>query len=76
MQQGIGQLPDEIDNSLTVMYILIHVTLSWPEEFSATKEALGMYNWVMSNAITNNCSCPETKPFGIPPFNRCKAPLG
>jgi hypothetical protein len=44
MLQGIGQLPDEIDNSMTVMYILIHVTLTWPEEFSATKEALGMYN--------------------------------
>ncbi|OBT92702.1 Factor arrest protein 11 [Pseudogymnoascus verrucosus] len=41
MLQGIGQLPDEIDNSMTVMYILIHVTLTWPEEFSATKEALG-----------------------------------
>ncbi|OBT56190.1 hypothetical protein VE04_04063 [Pseudogymnoascus sp. 24MN13] len=40
MLQGIGQLPDEIDNSMTVMYILIHVTLTWPKEFSATKEAL------------------------------------
>lgn len=41
VQQGVGAIPDEIDNIMTVMYMIIEVTRCYPSEFTATKSALG-----------------------------------
>ncbi len=37
-QGNTGVMTDEIDNIMTVMYVLVEVTRNWPEEFKATKD--------------------------------------
>lgn len=76
-QQGVGAIPDESDNIMTVMYVIIEVTRAYPSQFTATKEALSkLASSCPPNYNTKHNSLPPTHPPHLPPHHPLKPPLG
>ena len=54
-------IPDEIDNIMTVMYVVVEVARCYPEQFTATKDAIGMFSLPTHfRCSTNFCSLTAT----------------
>jgi hypothetical protein len=52
--QGVQHLADEVENAMTVLYVIIEVTRNYPEDFKNTKRELlsakpNILHWLMAN---------------------------
>lgn len=61
---------------MTVMYLLIEVTRNWPEEFVATRLALGMYSSRTKSDRADDCRFFEAKFTGLSPCNSYQTAMG
>lgn len=59
-REAQATIPDEIDNIMTVMYVIVEVTRCYPEQYTATKEALGMCSLFSPRCEANSQSLLTT----------------